>query len=549
MKKLFTLLFALVAAVSATYATNGALSGRFTINAAGDQIVFSQGNLQYLGTWQFAEHQWDTIGSAQSDNHRDLFGWGTGDAPNKVSSNFNDYSLFTDWGVNAITNGGNEANLWRTLTKDEWVYLFRTRENAAMLFGLGSVNGVNGTILLPDNWTTPQSASFTASTTLGLVFQSYEYLDNNGGHFADNTYTAEQWSVMEGAGAVFLPAAGYRNGTNVYEVGSYGSYWSATSADSHYSYSILFNPYQLIPSNISVGINGLYYGLSVRLVQTVEKDAIDLTFSSAAGDEVEWYDYTSITGLWQIEADGEDAYIIIGNAGSNQAAGQYAWSDLDPDYCGVYFYALDSSVVFIDGSCTVTIDESDSLKVVVVVTGSFTGDDGKTYNVSITYEEDALPEPTRQANLTIAGLELEVYEGAWLLSGYNTDSTTYVRLAAFGDEISGEYTAYEIELDYSYLETDIAGDSSNVFDLLDANLNVVFDETDNTIVVTGTILGQNEDDVPLFTVNLSGQIVSGEGLENVVQTKRAQKVIIDGAVYIIHDNKLFNVLGRQVRVK
>ena len=549
MKKLFTLLFALVAAVSATYATNGALSGRFTINAAGDQIVFSQGNLQYLGTWQFAEHQWDTIGSAQSDNHRDLFGWGTGDAPNKVSSNFNDYSLFTDWGVNAITNGGNEANLWRTLTKDEWVYLFRTRENAAMLFGLGSVNGVNGTILLPDNWTTPQGASFTASTTLGLVFQSYEYLDNNGGHFADNTYTAEQWSVMEGAGAVFLPAAGYRNGMNVYEVGSYGSYWSATSADSHYSYSILFNPYQLIPSNISVGINGLYYGLSVRLVQTVEKDAIDLTFSSAAGDEVEWYDYTSITGLWQIEADGEDAYIIIGNAGSNQAAGQYAWSDLDPDYCGVYFYALDSSVVFIDGSCTVTIDESDSLKVVVVVTGSFTGDDGKTYNVSITYEEDALPEPTRQANLTIAGLELEVYEGAWLLSGYNTDSTTYVRLAAFGDEISGEYTAYEIELDYSYLETDIAGDSSNVFDLLDANLNVVFDETDNTIVVTGTILGQNEDDVPLFTVNLSGQIVSGEGLENVVQTKRAQKVIIDGAVYIIHDNKLFNVLGRQVRVK
>ena len=549
MKKLFTLLFALVAAVSATYATNGALSGRFTINAAGDQIVFSQGNLRYLGTWQFAEHQWDTIGSAQSDNHRDLFGWGTGDAPNKVSSNFNDYSLFTDWGVNAITNGGNEANLWRTLTKDEWVYLFRTRENAAMLFGLGSVNGVNGTILLPDNWTTPQGASFTASTTLGLVFQSYEYLDNNGGHFADNTYTAEQWSVMEGAGAVFLPAAGYRNGTNVYEVGSYGSYWSATSADSHYSYSILFNPYQLIPSNISVGINGLYYGLSVRLVQTVEKDAIDLTFSSAAGDEVEWYDYTSITGLWQIEADGEDAYIIIGNAGSNQAAGQYAWSDLDPDYCGVYFYALDSSVVFIDGSCTVTIDESDSLKVVVVVTGSFTGDDGKTYNVSITYEEDALPEPTRQANLTIAGLELEVYEGAWLLSGYNTDSTTYVRLAAFGDEISGEYTAYEIELDYSYLETDIAGDSSNVFDLLDANLNVVFDETDNTIVVTGTILGQNEDDVPLFTVNLSGQIVSGEGLENVVQTKRAQKVIIDGAVYIIHDNKLFNVLGRQVRVE
>lgn len=281
--------------------------------------------------------------------------------------------------------------------------------------------------------------------------------------------------------------------------------------------------------------------------EKAQQDVIDLTFSSVADDEVEWYDYTALSGLWQIEADGDDAYIIIGNATeSEQAAGNYAWSDLDPEYCGVYFYALDSAVQFTAGSCTVAVNETtDSLK--VVVAGSFTGHNGNTYNVSITYVAAAIPEPTRQTNLTITGLELEVYEGAWLLSGYNADSTTYVRLAAFGDEISGEYTAYNVELDFSYIATDITANSTNRFDLLDANLMAVFDETDNTIVVTGTILGMNENDVPLFTVNLSGQLVGGDGIENVGQTKKAQKVLMNGAVYIIRDNKLFNTLGTQVR--
>ena len=161
--------------------------------------------------------------------------------------------------------------------------------------------------------------------------------------------------------------------------------------------------------------------------------------------------------------------------------------------------------------------------------------------------EAPLPEPTRQASLTMTGLELEIYEGTWLLSGYNADSTTYVRLAAFGNVISGEYTAYNVELDFSYIATDITADSSNRFDLLDADLLAVFNETDNTIVVTGTILGMNGDDVPEFTVNLSGQIADPSGIENIVLTEQAQKVLMDGAVYIIRDNKLFNVLGSQVR--
>ena len=56
MRKIFTLLVAaLCYAVMANAAMPGALSGKFTINADGDQVVFSQGNLQYVGAWQFAD--------------------------------------------------------------------------------------------------------------------------------------------------------------------------------------------------------------------------------------------------------------------------------------------------------------------------------------------------------------------------------------------------------------------------------------------------------------------------------------------------------------
>ena len=232
--------------------TPGVLSGEFSVSAS-QKVRFSQGNLQYVGTWQFAEHQWDCFGSSQSDNHRDLFGWGTGDAPNTVSTDNNDYGTFVDWG----TNG------WRTLTKDEWVYLFYTRTNAATLFGLGSVNGVNGTILLPDDWTLPAGASFTASTTQGLADAGGYYSNPNSDNFSHNTYTTVEWEVMEENGAVFLPAAGSRNGTDVDYVGSRGGYRSATSDDTENAYYLSFGSGLLYPQYNYFR----YFGFSVRLVR------------------------------------------------------------------------------------------------------------------------------------------------------------------------------------------------------------------------------------------------------------------------------------------
>ena len=81
MRKIFTLLAAAIVAAT-MFATEGALPGAFTINANGDKIQFSKGNLQYnatlgshatvngtaQGTWRFAENQWETI--SKEDNNQ-----------------------------------------------------------------------------------------------------------------------------------------------------------------------------------------------------------------------------------------------------------------------------------------------------------------------------------------------------------------------------------------------------------------------------------------------------------------------------------------------
>ncbi|MBQ3672922.1 MAG: hypothetical protein II928_00430, partial [Paludibacteraceae bacterium] len=148
--------------------TEGYLPGRFSV-AAGKQVQFSQGNLQYkasTNTWRFANAQIEYIGEGNTnisptyEGWIDLFGWGTGSNPTLATTNNTDYAVFTDWGVNAISNGGNEANLWRTLTAAEWEYLFRGRTNAEQLFSLGTVNGMGGCIILPDDWTAPEGITF-----------------------------------------------------------------------------------------------------------------------------------------------------------------------------------------------------------------------------------------------------------------------------------------------------------------------------------------------------------------------------------------------------
>ena len=257
----------------------GAISGLFTINENGDQVYFSKGNLQYIGSatvpyWKFAENQWDYFGTTTGQNSsdenidRDLFGWGTSGynhgavcyQPWSTSTNLDDYFAYNidtynlydqtgqaDWGYNAISNGDNmENNGWRTLTNNEWTFICYTRVNAALKRGHGYVNGIKGVILIPDEWTLPDGLDFISGNSSWA-----------------NVYSAEQWGQMETNGAVFLPASGCRDGEYVGGVGSKGYYWSSSSSNAAYAYNLLILDSTLGTLNSSCRDGGY----SVRLVK------------------------------------------------------------------------------------------------------------------------------------------------------------------------------------------------------------------------------------------------------------------------------------------
>ena len=250
--------------------------GVFSVSAD-KQVTFSKGNLQYTQStniWSFAENQWDYIGTdnviggsvysnpTYGDDKNgtaladkvDLFGWSTSATNFGVSTSKDDddyYGSFVDWGTNKI---GNDApNTWRTLTYDEWHYLRYTRTNADDLVGVTQVNGVNGLIFLPDNWVCPSGVSFKSG------FHSRDCVDY---YAAYQTFTADQWSKLEAAGAVFLPAAGYRHGFGVSTVQGTGHYWSATEYDSNCAYNLPFSSGGAHMVNVNRSD-----GYSVRLVK------------------------------------------------------------------------------------------------------------------------------------------------------------------------------------------------------------------------------------------------------------------------------------------
>ena len=267
------------------------------------------------GTWRFALNQWDYVGDAtygnvygvggdmsvKCNNNQisstyqgwiDLFAFGNSgyhDPTDPYNTNYYPYSYaepsvnatynscgygpstnmtdpdlvgtsaYYDWGVyNAIynpkTNTTDAPGTWRCLSREEWQYLLFTRTTASGIrFALAAVDGVNGLVIVPDNWN-------ACSVTYTL-----ENPDIASGHV--NVFTPAQWSVLEDAGCVFLPCAGVRNKLYSYDYNGVGAYRSTT----HYSGNAQMSHYLYFYSG---RVYFMYYyhrnvGLPVRLVKDI----------------------------------------------------------------------------------------------------------------------------------------------------------------------------------------------------------------------------------------------------------------------------------------
>lgn len=243
------------------------IPGLFSVSAS-KKVYFSKGNLQYDGTnWKFADSQWEALGANGTGENADvitsypmdLFTWGNIDNPAYNGTTYvtgsADLSGTTDW-------GSRMGSGWRTLTgysDGEWKYLLKTRGASTVngtddaRYAMAKVCGVQGMIIFPDTYTHPSGVKAPVGINAGTGW--------NG-----NDYNATDWSAMEAAGCVFLPAAGKRPYTYVSGVNSYGIYWTSTADKDNGAYYMCIGSGEMS----FIESSGRDVGYSVRLVRKVE---------------------------------------------------------------------------------------------------------------------------------------------------------------------------------------------------------------------------------------------------------------------------------------
>ena len=237
--------------MSVRFKKNLILGGEFSVDNKGKKVRFTRGNLYYDGSSKVEQHQYDYNSSQWTSQiaHVSHFMWcnNINDATRQGYSTAMDGQspFFTE--VDGFTVSGFSENQCRTLTTEEWQYLFSygiyDNDVRRGKYKLGvTVCGKNNCIvLLPDNGT------WGANENKG----EYNYVE---------------WKHMEAAGAVCLPAAGFRDGniglTNVFSAGSIGFYWSASSSGDDGAFDLNFISGDVTPCRLGLR----YRAYSVRLV-------------------------------------------------------------------------------------------------------------------------------------------------------------------------------------------------------------------------------------------------------------------------------------------
>ncbi len=215
-------------------APKGALLGKFTVSAIGKKVYFSKGNLWADASGgndsnpvlHFEANQY-AFNSRYESSHVSHFTWSSSVADAVGNSNNGDH-LFCDED-NKVSVDGSDA-IYYALSDEEWWYLFNNHS-----YKWTTVNEVNGYVIAPDNYVGTLAASYADDAALA----------------ADNL--------------LFLPAAGNRRSSNVYDVGI-GDYWSSRISFIKYAHRVYFDSSNVDPDDDG-GI--CKNGYSIRLVTDV----------------------------------------------------------------------------------------------------------------------------------------------------------------------------------------------------------------------------------------------------------------------------------------
>lgn len=211
-----------------------ALPGRFCVGN-NKYVFFSKGNLYYDGSAFYFEDNQYTNKTTWDASHVSNFYWSEDPAVAYAQSYSNSNAasetvLFTN--KDGFTVAG-QQNVWFTLSKDEWKYIFENYASKNM-----AVCGKNGVVIAP------------AEVAKEDIPDSYD---------------AETWAAAEAKGFVFLPITGYRETSNISEATESCIHWGCTPKDDDEADRLLFK---------STGAQNYdttgykHWGAGIRLVTT-----------------------------------------------------------------------------------------------------------------------------------------------------------------------------------------------------------------------------------------------------------------------------------------
>ena len=404
-KRLLISLLTLLCCCTGAWAT-GELNGLFTINASGDKVLFSKGNLQYVDeNYQFAEHQYDYFGDNQYSNHVDMF------AKNGYSSPDGDTA-------------------WRILSQSEWSYLYTERSVTNTLsegarYSKATIGGTyKGVIVFPDSYTHPNGTGFAGNC-------------NNAAENYASTVSLEGWALMEAAGCVFLPAAGYKN-DNIRQVDDASVYDSSTANGdkSRCTPGFYSNEIKLDDKSYNTTC------VPVRLVKDYQLQQ-DAEGNYLIGSADDWKDFAAIV-----------------NSGTNPAANAKMTADIDLGddqthigdnndvsyaYCGVFDgqghklnvnYYSSSPETTVEGGYSIAPFRNIKGATIknLAVTGNITGymHCAGVVGFAVSPSTNLINNVTVSANITI----LNTHGGGFI--GHNEYATTTIQDCLFNGTINGK---------------------------------------------------------------------------------------------------------------
>ena len=211
------------------------MAGTFSVSPT-KHVYMAPGNLSEDGHG-FVAHQWESGG---------YFCWEPRINPEGTS--------FEQGNIPYVEWGDSVDGDWRTMSHSEWEYLLFDRMNAASKVATGTVNDVHGLLLLPDQWSLPNECSFKPGC--------------NG--WDANVYRDSVWVRMEEAGAIFLPAAGWKHMYTpdwfiLTDYGEDGNFWTSSAHSTIENESWCF---QFFEDSVRTTCDASRYGaLTMRLVR------------------------------------------------------------------------------------------------------------------------------------------------------------------------------------------------------------------------------------------------------------------------------------------